>query len=94
VRRSIGRDAPTNRKTGAVSVFKVLILVCSINTTPADCQLNTAVDVIDGPEAANQSVCGLYGQAYIADTALGTSPRADEYVKVKCTHTNIGKVVG
>jgi hypothetical protein len=75
-------------------VFKVLILVCSINTTPADCQTDTAVDVISGPEAANQSVCGLYGQAYIADTALGTALRADEYVKVKCTHTEAGKVVG
>lgn len=75
-------------------MFKVLILVCSINTTPADCQTDTAVDVISGPEAANQSVCGLHGQAYIADTALGTALRADEYVKVKCTHTEAGKIVG
>jgi hypothetical protein len=75
-------------------VFKVLILVCSINLPPADCQMDTAVDVISGPEAGNQSVCGLYGQAYIADTALGTALRDDEYVKVKCTRTAIGKIVG
>ena len=75
-------------------MFKVLILVCSINTTPADCQMDTAVDVISGPEAANPSVCGLYGQAYIADTALGAALRDDEYVKVKCTRTTIGKTVG
>ena len=75
-------------------MFKVLILVCSINTTPADCQMDTAVDVISGPEAANQSMCGLYGQAYIADTALGAALRDDEYVKVKCTRTAIGKTVG
>ena len=75
-------------------MFKVLILVCSINITPADCQMDTAVDVISGPEAANQSVCGLYGQAYIADTALGAALRDDEYVKVKCTRTSIGKTMG
>jgi len=75
-------------------VFKILILVCSINLAPADCQTNTALDVISGPEAANQSVCGLYGQAYIADTALGTALRSDEYVKVKCTRRAIGKIVG
>jgi len=75
-------------------VFKVLILVCSMNTTPADCQMDTAVDVINGPEAANQSVCGLYGQAYIADTALGSTLRSDEYVKVRCTHTEAAKSTG
>ena len=71
-------------------MFKVLILVCSINTTPADCQTDTALDVITGPEAANQSVCGLYGQAYIADTALGTKLPDNEYVKVKCTRATSG----
>ena len=71
-------------------MFKVLILVCSVNLAPADCQTDTALDVIDGPEAANQSVCGLYGQAYIADTALGTKLPDNEYVKVKCTHAASG----
>ena len=75
-------------------MFQVLILVCSINLSPADCQTDTAVDVISGPEAGNQSVCGLYGEAYIADTALGSGLRSDEYVKVKCTRTAIGKIVG
>jgi len=75
-------------------VFKVLILVCSIQLTPPDCQSNTAISVISGPEAANQSVCGLYGQAYIADTAIGIGLRDDEYVKIKCTRSTIGKTVG
>jgi hypothetical protein len=75
-------------------VFKVLILVCSINLTPADCQTDTAVNVISGPEAGNQAVCGLYGQAYIANTALAPALHDGEYVKVKCTRTAIGKIVG
>jgi hypothetical protein len=75
-------------------MFKVLILICSLNVAPGDCQTNTAIDVISGPEAANQSLCGLYGQAYIADTALGIQRHDNEYVKVRCTRTSIGKTVG
>jgi hypothetical protein len=46
------------------------------------------------PDAANESVCGLYGQAYVAETAIGTGLRNDEYVKIKCTRSTIGKTVG
>jgi len=56
--------------------------VCSINLAPADCARPTPPSTwISGPEAVNQSVCGLYGQAYIADTAVGAALRDDEYVK-------------
>jgi hypothetical protein len=75
-------------------MFKIVILICSLNVAPADCQINTAIDVIDGPEAASQSICGMHGQAYVADTALGIRKHDDEYVKVRCTHTSIGKTVG
>lgn len=64
-------------------MFQVLILVCSVNLAPADCQIETALDLINGPPVANEVMCGLHGQAYIAQTSL--SPRsAGEYVKVKC----------
>ena len=74
-------------------MFKVLILVCSINLAPSECQLDNALDVINGPEAQNEMMCGFYGQAYVASTAI--PGRGDgEYVKVKCTRTSIGKTVG
>jgi hypothetical protein len=79
---------------GPTLMFKILILICSINLAPADCQIHNALDVIDGPEASSQALCGMYGQAYIADTALGARHREDEYVKVRCTRTSIGKTVG
>ena len=64
-------------------MFQVLILVCSVNLAPADCQIETALDLIKGPPAASEVMCGLHGQAYIAQTSL--RPRlAGEYVKVKC----------
>ncbi len=64
-------------------MLQVLILVCSISVAPADCQIETALEVINGPPAENEMMCGLHGQAYIAQTSL--VPRFDrEYVKLKC----------
>jgi hypothetical protein len=70
-------------------MFTVLILICSINLAPAECQPETAADVIRGPEAASEEMCGLHGQAYLAEIALGTRHRENEYVKIKCTRTTI-----
>jgi len=50
-------------------MFKVLILLCSINLAPSECQMDNAIDVINGPDAQNEVMCGFYGQAYIADRA-------------------------
>jgi hypothetical protein len=66
-------------------MFQILILVCSVGVAQADCQPDTALDVINGPTAESEMTCGLHGQAYIAQTSL--RPRAaDEYVKIKCLH--------
>jgi hypothetical protein len=75
-------------------MLKIVILICSITLPPADCQTNTANDVISGPEAANEVMCGMHGQAYIASTAIASRQREDEYVKIKCQRTSIGKTVG
>ena len=74
-------------------MFKVLILVCSIAVAPEDCNTDSAVSVIDGPDAPNELMCGLNGQAYIATTEIATK-RDDEYVKVRCSRTTIGQTVG
>ncbi len=64
-------------------MFQVLILVCSVDLAPSDCQIETALDVIRGPVAANEVMCGLYGQAYIAQTTLAPHGPG-EYVKIRC----------
>ncbi|WP_193370275.1 hypothetical protein [Pelagibius marinus] len=74
-------------------MFKVLILVCSTALAPSECQVDSAVSVINGPEAPDARLCGLNGQAYLAGTALAAR-HEDEYVKVKCSRTAIGKTVG
>lgn len=75
-------------------MFKVLILICSVSMSPAECQAYNAVDVIQGPDSANELTCGLHGQAYLAQIAMGARHRDDEYVKIKCTRTAIGHNVG
>jgi hypothetical protein len=75
-------------------MFKMLILICSMNLAPSDCQVNTAISVINGPDAPDPEMCGFAGQAYIAQTALGEQRHDNEYLKVKCTTTSIGKTVG
>lgn len=70
-------------------MIAVLIFVCSITVAPADCNRATAIDVIAGPEAANEIQCGLHSQAFYAETALGIGP--GEYLKVTCTRTSIGR---
>lgn len=74
-------------------MFQILVLVCSVGVAPADCQTDTAIKVIRGPEAANEVQCGLYGQAYFAE--MGQHELADgEYLKVMCIRTSIGKTTG
>src|SRR5215472_11091646 len=73
----------TERVQGDWIMFKVLILVCSMGIAPQDCARDNAVDVIVGPEAANELACGLSGKAYLAGTAL--VPADGNYVKIQCT---------
>jgi len=63
-------------------MFKVLILVCSIGLAPQDCGRSNAIDVIVGPTASNELVCGLSGQAYVAGTAI--APTEGSYLKIQC----------
>lgn len=74
-------------------MFKVLILICSLSLSPDQCQTDTAVTVITGPEASNLAMCGLHGQAYLANTALAEKHEG-EYVKVTCSRSSIGRTVG
>jgi len=49
--------------------------------------------VIAGPDAPNEVMCGLHGQAYLAGTAIAARHEG-EYVKVTCSRFAIGNTVG
>jgi len=71
-----------------MNTFAVIILVCSTALPRPDCQEDTALTVIRGPDVATELMCGRIGQAFLAESALGVTK--DEWVKLKCIRTSIG----
>jgi hypothetical protein len=49
---------------------------------PADCQQETAIDVIIGPPASNETMCARDGQAYVAQTPFVVA--GETYPKILC----------
>jgi hypothetical protein len=66
----------------------VLILVCALQTQPSACTPETAIDVTQGPRVANELMCGKWGQAVLAATALAPREGA-EYVKISCVREHV-----
>jgi hypothetical protein len=60
-------------------MMKALILICATSAPRGDCSIDTALDVIQGPETASLAHCGFVGQAYIADTALAAALDGEHY---------------
>jgi hypothetical protein len=65
-----------------MSPFVIYILLCAAATPRPDCDTRNAIDVVLGPEANNEIMCGLESQEMIAKTAL--RPRDGEFVKIVC----------
>ena len=61
-------------------MFKVLILVCSMNLAPQDCEMKNAIHVIAGPMVSSELSCRRSAQTLIFRTA----PTDAEYVKIQC----------
>jgi hypothetical protein len=69
-------------------MLKMLILVCSANLSPADCQPETALDIIQGPQVASVFECGMASQVMAAQTSI-LRHAPDEYMKVKCSRLKV-----
>jgi hypothetical protein len=68
-------------------MLTALVLVCSLAATPdlAACTTDNAIDVMRVPEQFGSPVtCALYGQAYVAQTAMGAALSTRESVKILC----------
>ena len=65
-----------------MSPYVIYILLCAASTAPGDCDTRNAIDVVLGPEANNEIMCGLESQEMLAKTSL--RPRDGEYVKISC----------
>jgi hypothetical protein len=63
--------------------YTIVILICSTNTAHADCQPDTAIDVVRGPRVENAMMCAMGGQTMIAQTVLAHGD-GQEYLKILC----------
>lgn len=72
-------------------MFKVLLLICAVNVQHGDCQEQTALTVMQGPDANNAIACGMQSQAYLAMSAIAETLDENEYLKITCRRTSIGK---
>jgi hypothetical protein len=64
-----------------MSGYSIVILICSTALSHADCQPNTALDVLRGPQADNVMMCSMNAQTMMARTDLVQS---SQYMKVMC----------
>ncbi len=71
-------------------MYKVLLLICSVGLHQSDCTVDTALDVVRGPDAIDLASCGLQSQAYLAGIATGRRLSDGEYPKIVCQRSGIG----
>jgi hypothetical protein len=72
-------------------MLKILILICATGLSQADCSIDTATAVVQGPQAASLMECGLHGQAYLANTALAGYVADGHYLKIRCEPSVIAR---
>lgn len=69
-------------------MLKVLVLICSMDTSGADCDQQTAVDVIAMGQTNSPTQCGFMSQAMMATGPI--APVAGkQYMKVMCVHERV-----
>ncbi|MEZ5935953.1 MAG: hypothetical protein R3F54_29380 [Alphaproteobacteria bacterium] len=66
-------------------MMKTLVLICALGVPRADCSVDTAMSVVQGPDAGNLAQCGFLGQAYLASTAIANYLDGEHYMKILCT---------
>jgi hypothetical protein len=66
--------------------YSIVILICSTALSHSDCQPDTALDVVRGPQVNNPVMCALDAQTMLARTDLAQAGRA-QYLKVVCTRS-------
>ena len=66
-------------------MMKTVILICALGMAQPDCSTETAITVVQGPDATSLASCGFVGQAYLAETALADYLDGEHYLKILCT---------
>lgn len=66
-------------------MLKILVLICPMAVDHAQCNRETAVDVVRSVRVSTPQQCGFTGQAMLATTTLVPDP-SKQYVKIVCLH--------
>jgi hypothetical protein len=66
-------------------MLAVVVLICSIATTPDDCRDLTALQVVSGGQARTVASCAAKAQESLARAAIKPATER-EYAKVQCLH--------
>lgn len=69
-------------------MMKSVLLFCALGTTQPDCSIDTAISVIQGPDASDRAQCEVLGEAYLANTAFASYLNSGYYLKVLCIGDN------
>jgi hypothetical protein len=63
-------------------MIKIILLVCSAAIARADCNADTATDVIMGPSVSMPTSCALFAMSQLGSTSIEME---GHYLKVQCT---------
>ena len=66
-----------------MSGYSIVILICSTVLSNADCQPESALDVVRGPQVDNVVMCSLNAQTMMSRTDL-VRGGGSQYMKVVC----------
>ena len=69
-------------------LIEVVLLICATSMPRADCQPDTAFDVIRAPKSKTFGLCGLQSQGLVARTALSRILAEGYYLKIVCTKSH------
>lgn len=67
-------------------MFKILVFMCSLNITPANCTEKNASQVLESPTFTNPFECNQ-SQSWLAKLAIQPIP-GKEYIKTSCIRMN------
>ncbi len=70
-------------------LIKAILLICATSVPRAECQPETAHDVMRAPDSTTFGHCGLQSQGLLASTALSQSLAEGHYLKILCTRSHV-----
>ncbi|MDX1400324.1 MAG: hypothetical protein R3245_00235 [Kiloniellales bacterium] len=69
-------------------LIQAVLLICATGMPRAECQPETAFDVIRAPDSTTFGLCGIQSQGYLASTAFSQYLDKENYLKIVCTKSH------